>query len=382
MPDAVVIGGGLAGSSLAIRLAHLGWKTLLLDRQTFPRHKACGEFLSPETQGIFKKLGVLELLEELNPARIVNTRIGFRHGGLVEAKLDEPAWGLSRYAMDTVMLQAAEDAGVSVCTGTSVSSVVAETGGFRIGIRSGGFSEVLHARTVYAAWGAHPRTDLIAKAPGLGGKGRRAYIGLKAHFSGIRLDEAVELYFTRGGYVGISSVENGLANVAALLPLEWARGKGNSVSELLKSAAAENKRLSERLSGGLILPDTQVSCAPVHLSAKCHAWGIIPQVGDAGAMIPPLFGDGMSSALRSAIRCASYGDRFLRGMISMDAWKTAYRSDMHKEYAAILRWGHLLQTLGHMPVVPRIWTAGTRLFPQLARFMVRATRLNGKTPLP
>jgi flavin-dependent dehydrogenase len=367
---------------LAIRLAHLGWKTLLLDRQSFPRHKACGEFLSPETQGMFKELGVYERLEALNPGRIVNTRIVFRHGGLVEAKLDEPAWGLSRYAMDAAMLKAAEDAGVYVQTGRSVSSIVSEPGGFRIGTRSGGASEVLHSRTVYAAWGAHPRAGLLAKTPVVNGKGRRAYIGLKAHFSGMHLEQSVELYFIRGGYVGISHVENGLANVAALLPLDWARGKGSSVSDLLVSAASENRLLYDRLTGGSPLPETQVSTAPVYLSAKCNAWSIIPQVGDACAMIPPLFGDGMSAALRSASRCAIYGDRFLRGAITMDAWKKDYCSDMHQEYAAILRWGHLLQTLGNMPVVPRLWTAGTRLFPQLARCMVQATRLNGKTPMP
>ncbi|GIP26024.1 FAD-dependent oxidoreductase [Paenibacillus sp. J23TS9] len=382
MPDAVVIGGGLAGSSLAIRLANLGWNTVLLDRQNFPRHKACGEFLSPETKDMFRELGVNHQLEALRPGRISKTRLIFRHGGVVEADLEEPAWGLSRYAMDSIMLKAAEEAGVRVQTGTAVSSIVSENNGFRIGSRHDGSSEVLHSRTVYAAWGAHPRTDLIRKTQAVTDKGKRAYIGLKAHFTGLKLEQTVELFFIHGGYVGISPVEYGKANVAALLPLDRIRGKGSSVSELLLSVASENRELADRLSGGVLLPDTQVSAAPVYLSTKPNAWSIIPQVGDAGAMIPPLFGDGMSAALRSAKICALYGDRFLLGNISMDEWEDAYRSAMHKEYAAILRWGHLLQTLGSLPVVPRLWTAGTKLFPHLAKSMVQATRLNGKTPMP
>jgi len=378
MPDAVVIGGGLAGSSLAIRLGSLGWNTMLFDRLRFPRHKACGEFLSPETLEVFKELGVYESLEALQPGKITKTRIVFKHGGVVEAKLGKPAWGLSRYEMDAVLLKAAEKNGVQVRTGTSVSSIAADSGSFRIGIRSGGTSDILYSRTVFAAWGVHPRAELAAQP--VKRRGRRTYIGIKAHFTGIPLDQAVELYFIRQGYIGISPVEGGKTNVAALLPLDGIRRKGSSVRELLLAAADENKLLLERLHGGVPIPDSEVSAAPVCLSLKPDVWGIVPQVGDAGAMIPPLFGDGMSAALRSAGRCAYYGDIYLRNAMSMEEWGRAYRLDMQKEYASILRLGRRLQALADMPVVPRIFTACARMFPQLGDFVVNSTRMNGKMP--
>ncbi|MBW7460228.1 FAD-dependent oxidoreductase, partial [Paenibacillus sepulcri] len=45
MYDAIVLGAGIAGSSMALSLARQGWNTLLVDRHSFPRHKVCGEFL-------------------------------------------------------------------------------------------------------------------------------------------------------------------------------------------------------------------------------------------------------------------------------------------------------------------------------------------------
>lgn len=378
MPDAVVIGGGLAGSSLAIRLGSLGWNTMLFDRLRFPRHKACGEFLSPETLEVFKELGVYEALKALKPGRITKARIVFRHGGVVEAKLEQPAWGLSRYEMDAVLLEAAEKAGTQVHTGTSVSSIAAGSGAFRIGIRSAGGTNILYARTVFAAWGVHPRTELAARPAKR--RGRTAYIGIKAHFGGVATDQAVELYFIRHGYIGISPVEGGKTNVAALLPLDRIRRKGNSVRELLLSAAADNKQLAERLAGGTVIPDSEVSIAPVYLSLEPDVWGIVPQIGDAGAMIPPLFGDGMSAALRSAGRCAHYGDKYLRNAMSMEEWYRAYRLDMQKEYASILSLGRRLQALANMPVVPRIFTACARMFPQLGDAVVKSTRMGPQTP--
>ena len=55
----LIAGGGPAGASLAIRLAAAGRDVVLVERDRFPRHKLCGEFISPECFGHFAELGVL-----------------------------------------------------------------------------------------------------------------------------------------------------------------------------------------------------------------------------------------------------------------------------------------------------------------------------------
>ena len=56
--DALVIGGGPAGSTTAILLARAGWSVLLVERQEFPRPKVCGEFLSATNLSLLDRLGV------------------------------------------------------------------------------------------------------------------------------------------------------------------------------------------------------------------------------------------------------------------------------------------------------------------------------------
>ena len=66
--DVIIAGGGPAGASAAIHLAHGGVRVLLLEQKKFPRAKLCGEFISPECQAHFEKLGVADAMISSGPA--------------------------------------------------------------------------------------------------------------------------------------------------------------------------------------------------------------------------------------------------------------------------------------------------------------------------
>src|ERR671926_546520 len=71
--DAIIVGGGPAGSSGAIHLAARGARVLLAERERFPREKLCGEFISPECLAHFRRLGVLESMESAGGAEVSET---------------------------------------------------------------------------------------------------------------------------------------------------------------------------------------------------------------------------------------------------------------------------------------------------------------------
>src|SRR5665811_970749 len=58
--EVIVVGGGPAGSATAIHLAEAGHEVLLLDKASFPRHKACSEFINPASVQLLGELGVLD----------------------------------------------------------------------------------------------------------------------------------------------------------------------------------------------------------------------------------------------------------------------------------------------------------------------------------
>jgi flavin-dependent dehydrogenase len=91
-------------------------------------------------------------------------------------------------------------------------------------------------------------------------------------------------------------------------------------------------------------------------------------------MIPPLCGDGMAMALRSAELCAPLADAYLRGALSLADWATIYHQAWHSEFDRRLAIGRMLQRLVSMPGGADGLLRLGRLVPGLANYFVKATR--------
>lgn len=371
--DVAVLGAGIAGSSLAKALADKGWDTVLIDRQLFPRHKVCGEFLSPESLSMLNAFGLCGPLESLHPSVINRLRLIFSHGEALEIPLPGIALGVSRYALDSTLHDAALRSGVHVHTGAAVTSVDADDKGYTIETKQAKGNQIYKVRAVIAAWGAHRRSGLPGRHDN--GSARNTYVGVKSHFRGIDMGPVVELYFFPGGYLGISPIEGGRVNIAALLTRKAFQDTEKTVLGMIDTAAHRNRRLYQKLKQAVPVPGTQTAVAPVNLNRKPLALDLIPHVGDAAIMIPPLCGDGMSMALRSAQLCGSLADRYLRGEISLSGWQHEYSQSIQREFKGPLRWGRLLQWLLGVPVLPRLLPSLAHLTPGLAFGLVQATRL-------
>ncbi len=374
--DAVIIGAGVAGSATAYALAKRGWEVALVDKDKFPRHKACGEFLSPEAIGTLKALELDESVASLEPASIKTVRVHSERGGVtLEIPLPGSALGLSRLALDAALQQSAKSRGTYVYTGATVAEV-SGTDGRRLvalSVRDGG--ALLRARAVIAAWGRHPLRSFGPSGRGeLSGK---AYMGIKSHYKAFDSDEAVDLYFFEDGYVGIAPIEDGRLNVAAIVaPSAYRRlGASFALASLLERASERVPVLRRRMARAVPMPGTQAAAAPIRIRAKPDGWNGMACVGDAAATIPPFCGDGMAMALRSAELCAPLADDYLNGLNTYEQWKEAYTGQIRRQFAGPLRWGGWLERLLTRPsLAPWLLRAGA-LMPGVAERVVRATRL-------
>ena len=406
--DAIIVGAGLAGSSLAAALAQRGWDVLLVERDRLPRHKVCGEFLSPEAQHSLARLGVLEAVAALGPVPLHGAALWMPGGRCVEMALPAPAWGLSRHALDAALAAAAGHGGAEVWPETTVIGAAREGGSAavqvrRAGARAAARSEreplTLHAAAVIFACGRHsaaalpPRDNRAGsvsdRSPLPHGRGSdraerqgwRRCAGLKRHYTGVTMPPRVELYLFPGGYVGINPVEGapgeGRANVCVLLTYAAFQSLGKSLDCVLEAAAARHPLLAARLAGAQPVAGSECAVAPVDTERRPAPWDAVldaPCLGDTAAMIPPLAGDGMAMALRSAELCLERAPAYLAGSLSPADWASAYTRAWRAEFAGRLRLGRALQRGLTTPTLGDGLAAIGAAFPVLAQWMLAGTR--------
>lgn len=370
--DVAVIGAGPAGSSAASALAAAGWRVVLIERKVLPHHKVCGEFLSPEAQGTLRALGLHSVLAALAPRVLTGATLTSRRGAVLTMKLPGAAWGLSRYAMDAALANAAVARGAVLLSETTVMNLVRDDQGVTLTLRDRLGTRLLRARAAIMAGGRMGTAKLPPAAPPQ--PRNQLFVGIKSHFAELTMPDRVELFLFDGGYVGINPVETGAANVCLLVRYaEFARA-GRTVEGMLAAIARQNSSFARRMEGAQPLLETRCTVAAVDTNRPSTPWVEMACLGDTATMIPPLSGDGMAMALRSAELCVPLADDYLRGVCTMTAWRDRYSMRWHAEFDSRLRIARWLQKLLGSTVIADAFIPLGRVAPWLANSVVRSTR--------
>src|SRR4051812_41024591 len=99
--DILIIGGGLAGLTAALHLQKAGLNVVLIEKNAYPNHKVCGEYISNEVLPYLKWLGVD--VESLNPTHINKLHLTTQSGKSTYATLPLGGFGISRYTLDNYL---------------------------------------------------------------------------------------------------------------------------------------------------------------------------------------------------------------------------------------------------------------------------------------
>lgn len=356
----LVIGGGLAGSMVAIRLAVAGRHVTLVEKEHSAHHKVCGEFLSPEAVEYLRQAGVEPL--KLGAATIRRVRLSAARR-VVEAALPFTALSLSRYVLDEVMLGRATEAGCNVERGVTVEKLTTAGDLWCAQLRSG---ESLRAETVFLANGKH---DLRGwdRAQGR----QNDLIGFKLHWrltphETESLREWIELFLFHGGYGGLSLVETDAANLCLVVRRAEMRKLGGW-TQLLAALLDENPLMKQRLQGAQALWERPLAISPIpygYLAARpCGLWC----VGDQAAVIPSFTGDGMSIALHSAALAAQM---YLAGEC-VDRYDRCLQMQLNRGMSLATWLSRAMVTAAGGKLAP----FGLSLFPQAIGWIAAGTRI-------
>jgi menaquinone-9 beta-reductase len=364
----LVIGGGPAGSMLAMRLAAAGREVALLERERRAHHKVCGEFLSREAVGYLRQAGVDPLA--LGAATIRLVRLSVKQK-VAEAALPFTALSLSRCVLDEALLARAAEFGCSVQRGAFVESLTNGDGTWVAQLRddeSQCESQPVSwsAPTVFLASGKH---DLRRLERGPGAQGD--LIGFKLHWRMApaqteALRECMELFLFPGGYGGLSLVEADAANFCLVVRRSALRKIGGW-HELLARLQDENLLLAQRLHGATALWERPLAVSPIPYGYLAERTSSLWHLGDQAAVIPSFTGDGISIALHSASLAAQ---TYLAGETADQYYRTL-RSHLGRGMGLATGLSRAVVTdLGRT-----LATFGLSLFPNALQWIANSTRI-------
>ena len=367
--DVLIIGGGLAGCSAAIQLARQGFGVLLLEKQRYPAHKLCGEFLSTEVMAAFDRLGVLGDVRAAGAHPIRRTLVTTSDGASFQDALPGTALGLSRFALDRLLAEHAAAAGADVRDGTTVRSVEGDLEeGFEVRTSEGVFA----ARAVLGAYGKRGLLDRKLARPFF--SKTTPFVAFKAHYEGLDLPGTIELHAFPGGYCGLSRVEGGRVNACWIAHEDALKASGGSPDAMIGGAMSENAALARRFCAMRRASPSFLAISQVSFASKAPFHGDVCMVGDTAGMIAPLCGDGMAMALYGAELAVPMVAAYLRRDLTAAAFRRHYAHRWKRTFRARLSLGRLLHHAYIRPPVASLAVRACRTAPGLGRWLIRKTR--------
>ena len=302
--EVIVVGGGPAGSTIGSALAEAGHRVLLLDKASFPRHKACSDYVNAGGARILAELGVLDELTRLGAHRIDRMVVNAPDGGrfiadFAKAAPSAAAIGLSRRILDKVLLDRARAAGVAVFERAHVRALLRD--GSRVeGVEAtiDGVHETLRAPLVIGADGRH---SIVARSLGLDVPLRwPRKTGLATHVRGVTgLDGSGEMYVGRGVYAGLAPIEDGLVNLTVVVDDRKVAARSGSIDDLFAEALSRLPQLARVIDGGERVGGIRGVGAMGHRARRTTGDGFL-LLGDAASFLDPFPGEGVYEALRAA----------------------------------------------------------------------------------
>lgn len=356
----IIIGGGLAGLVAAIELGKK-FKVLLLDKDIYPRHRVCGEYVSNEVLPYLQSIGVNPMA---NGAKKIDTfQISTHQGKLINSKLPLGGFGISRYALDNLLFKKAKEF-VNV-TFETCTEILFENNQFSISTKEG---KQYKATYVVGAFGKRSNLDKSLNRNFI--QKKSSWLAVKAHYTYPFKDNVVALHNFEGGYCGLSKIETEAVNACYLTTYNSFK-KVKNVAEFQQKVMRANPFLAAFFENADPLFDEPLTISQISFEDKAPVENHIFMIGDAAGLIHPLCGNGMAMAIHSA--------KLLSDVFLQNDFK--HRAVLEKEYTHLwsetfsgrLQTGRRIQRLLLQPTLAKASFNIAKMFPAVVPKIIKKT---------
>lgn len=367
--DIGIIGGGLAGLSLAILSADAGYKTVLFEKEDYPFHKVCGEYISFESYDFLMQLGLP--LHEWNLPAIKKLQVSDVQGNAYNFPLDLGGFGVSRYKIDNALYQLAQKKNVQVYTNTKVNDVVFENDVHIIKTNNKNIS----AKAVAGSFGKRSNLDIKWKRSFTNKKTGKLnnYIGIKYHVRLSHAKDQIALHNFKNGYCGVSAIEDDMYCLCYLTTADNLSSNNNSIDAMQQNILYKNPLLKDIFCKARFLYNAPVTISQISFQKKTQTENHVLMPGDAAGMITPLCGNGMSMAMHGALLAFTQMHLFLQQKITRNKMEADYINNWKMHFSSRLTMGRIVQRLMGNNFSTSVFLKIMKAIPALSKQIIRST---------
>lgn len=360
--DLIIIGGGLAGLTCAI---HLGphCHVLLLEKNIYPHHKVCGEYVSNEITPYLHQLEIFP--DRLHAKKITRFEMSTHSGNVLQADLPLGGFGISRYALDEALYNKARDS--TQVHFDTVTNVIPDGDLYRV--------ETLQKRSftspcIVGAYGKRTAIDKVLNRNFI--QKKSSWLAVKAHYDYSFNDSKVALHTFEGGYCGLSKVETGAVN-ACYLTTYKAFKKSNGISDFQKTILSKNPHLNHFFRHAKPIFKEPLAISQISFEKKAAVHHHIFMVGDSAGLIHPLCGNGMAMAIHSAKIFSETFLQYLKGNINRESLEATYTNAWRDAFSKRLKTGKYIQQLLLHPYLAKTSYTIAQTFPGIVPRVIKKT---------
>ena len=304
--DIAIIGAGPAGCAAALGLGKSGLKVALIDKDRFPREKACGDAIpGPAIKTLDKAFPFFqdEFYKLKKKHRIRSSSIILNNGRSIDYHWKLPAYNIKRSLFDAFLLKLVRKyASVDILTGWAVNEINPGTPHL---IKSKKAGKSIKAKFIIGCDGAGSITAKTFRQTA--SSKQQTVTAVRAYYKGVKLDPDTNFFYVLKkylpGYFWVFPLGNDVFNVGFGMKTDRAGKVPIKMKEVLsefirsgqvKDAFAGSQQLSE--SGGAIIP-----IGGKHGSYSGDGYLL---TGDAAHLADPLQGHGIDKAIVSGLLAA------------------------------------------------------------------------------
>jgi flavin-dependent dehydrogenase len=367
--DIAIIGGGLAGLALSIQAARAGYQTVLLEKEQYPFHRVCGEYISLESWDFLEGLGLP--LSAMQLPIINRLQVTAPNGKLFETQLGLGGFGISRYKLDNDLAKIAKAAGVILLENHKVSNVEFKGDFFQIQAEG----KNITSKVAVGSFGKRSNLDIKWNRSFVQHKPSKLnnYIGVKYHIETVHPEDVIALHNFENGYCGISKIEDNRYCMCYLTTAANLSSYNNSIEKMQETVLYKNPHLKKLFINAIFLYSSPVTISQISFQYKTQVEQHVLMLGDAAGMITPLCGNGMSMALHSSKMAFQCMHQFLEQQITRSKMEAQYQQQWKQAFAGRLRTGRLIQQFFGKSSVTNLFVETFRTFPLLACPLIRMT---------